>query len=159
TVSGGNAVQVFNVASGASLSLEGLTVANGVEIDGGGIFNAGMLAITNSTLSGNSTLFGPFGSDFAGRGVYNSWTLTVTNTTFSGNGTPFQGGGIYNYAGGNLSLTNSTFSGNSASDGGGGICNVGMLTVAFSTLSGNSTEPSDATGRGGGIATGGVACF
>ena len=67
------------------------------------------LALTNSTLSGNSA--------FVGGGIYNSnGTLTVSNTTISDNTTTntgyFGGGGIYNV--GALTVTSSTLSGNTA---------------------------------------------
>ena len=42
---------------------------------GGGIYNAGTLTVSNSTLSGNSALDG-------GAGIFNVGTLTVSNSTF-----------------------------------------------------------------------------
>ena len=54
------------------------------------------------------------------------------------------GGGIYNV--GTLTVANSTFSGNRSTVGGGGIYNGGTLTVTNSTFSGNS-----AGNQGGGI--------
>jgi hypothetical protein len=54
TVSGNNAVRVLDVRSGAKLTLNNLTVANGRINFGGGIFNNGTLTVNNSTLSGNN---------------------------------------------------------------------------------------------------------
>ncbi len=148
TISGNNAVRVMWVNSGADLTLQNLTIANGSTTGiGGGIYNdGGTLTVTNSTFSGNSA---PFGG-----GISNAGTLTVTNSTFSGNSATggFSlggfGGGIYNA--GTLTVTNATFSGNSAISGGsgGGIYNAGTLTVTNSTFSGNSAAGSSG---GGGI--------
>ena len=147
TVSGNNAVRVFEVRSGAKLTLNNLTVANGRGAAGGGIANLGTLTVTNSTLSGNSAYYG------GGGGIWNNGgTVTVTNSTLSGNSSTWHGGGIYNWNGGTLTVINSTLSGNSVTDldyaSGGGIASYGgTLTVTNSTLSGNSAG----AGRGGGI--------
>jgi len=147
TISGNDAVRVFEVDSGAKLTLARLTVANGfIDGNGGGIENeGGTLKVTNSTFSGNS-------ADFGG-GIYNIGPLTVTDSTFSGNSahdfSGAGGGGIYN-AGGPLTVTNSTFSGNSTNLVGGGISNSDTLTVTNSTFSGNSAN------SGGGIHTSGT---
>ena len=131
TIDGGGAVQVMQVALGATLNLKNLVIAHGILTPasaGGGILNEGTLTVTNCTFSGN----------FAGEGggIFNSaGTLTVTNSTFFGNRS-FAGGGIFNSAG-TLTVTNSTFSGNSASSGG-SIFNVGALAVTSSTFSSNS---------------------
>jgi fibronectin-binding autotransporter adhesin len=131
--------RIFFVASGKSADFENLTISNGnVTGSGGGIFNAGDLEVTNSTISGNTAS--------GGGGIDNDGTLTVTNSTISGNSAN-GGGGILN--GGTLTLTNSTLSGNSANGGnaGGGIFHTaGTLTLANSTLSGNSADSN-----GGGI--------
>src|SRR5215813_4012497 len=114
TVSGATMYQVFNIASGLTVSISGLTISNGHAAgSGGGIFNSigATLTITNSTLSGNSA-----GSMGAGGGIFNGGgTLTVTNSTLSVNSAP-AGGGIFNAGG--LTLTNSTLSANSATGGG-----------------------------------------
>ena len=69
---------------------------------GGGIYNAGTLTVTNSTLSGNSP------ANSAGGGIYNAGTLTVSNSTFSSNWVDFFSGwytsniyGPYTDGGGN----------------------------------------------------------
>ena len=150
TVSGNNAVRVFDVRSGAKLTLNNLTVANGRGAGGGGIYNnAGTVAVTNSTLSGNSA---PYVSTSGGGIENNNGTLTVTNSTLSGNSADYKGGGIHNWNGGTLTVTNSTLSGNRVTDvdygSGGGIASYGgTLTVTNSTLWGNSAG----AGRGGGI--------
>jgi hypothetical protein len=168
TLSGNNTNRVFLVASGATLNLQNLTVAdaffpgNGggifsfgtltvanstfsdnhvIDDSGGGIFNSGTATITNSTFSDNTAAGG-------GGGIFNFGTLTVTNSTFSGN-TAASGAGIFNHFDTTLTVTNSTFSGNSSQVGGGGILtNLATLTVTNSTFSGNSAGPG---GSGGGI--------
>jgi CSLREA domain-containing protein len=142
TIDGQNKVGVMQVASGATLNLNNLTIAHGfmAEGEGGGIFNFGTLTVTNSTFSGNSAS--------VGGGISNSnvATLTITNSTFSGNSSSGDGGAIVNL--GPLTITNSTFSANSAraSGGyfgrGGAIRNDGPLIVTNSTFSANSARAS-----------------
>ena len=110
---------------------------------GGGIYNSGTLAITNSSLSGNFVSGGNGGN---GGAIYNNGTLTVTNSVLTGNSTYGSGGGIYNN-GGTLTLTDSTLSGNycaapeeGVGEGlvyGGGIYNAAAALITDSTLSGN----------------------
>jgi len=148
TVSGNAASTVFQVDSGVTASISGLTITDGAgssngEGDSGGINNDGTLTVANSTLSDNTAAV-------YGGGILNANTLTVANSTFS-DGSADDGGGICNL--GTLTVVNSTLSGDSASEDGGGIDNgYGVLTVTNSTLSENS-----AAGSGGGICThGGV---
>lgn len=142
TVSGGSAVRVFIILSGANVTLNSLTIANANATgSGGGISNSGTLTVNNSTFSDNSAS--------GGGGIYNSLgaTLTVMNSTFSGNAAGGgSGGGILNN--GTVTVSNSTFSGNSAGNGG-AIANFGGtgVTVTNSTISGNSGS------NGGGIFT------
>src|SRR5215208_6256874 len=83
-INGLNRYRVFEVGSGAKLTLSNLTVAEGAAADrafggGGGILNNGTVTVSNSTLSGNS-------SNGGGGGIFNqSGTLTVSNSTLSGN--------------------------------------------------------------------------
>src|SRR5438132_1656421 len=146
TISGGNALTVFFVPTGVKLNLNKPTIANGSADSGGGIYNEGMLTVTNSTLSSNSA------QNDAG-GIENDYgTLTVRNCKFTSNTDTDGGsreaddetfsdnigsdaGGIEN-DGGTLTVTNSTFSGNKGVDSGGGIENYfGTLTVINSTIS------------------------
>jgi CSLREA domain-containing protein len=121
--------RVFHVMLGGSLTLSSITVTGGNVIEGGGILNAGMLALTNSTVN--------FNAADRGGGINNvEGTVMLTNSTLSGNTADF-GAGIVNDLG-TLTLTSSTVSGNTASFGG-GIQNVdGSVTVSNSTISGNT---------------------
>jgi CSLREA domain-containing protein len=122
TVSGNDTVRVFEVGSGAKLTLKNLTVADGFDVVGGAglLSQGGTVNVLRSTFSGNSAE--------AGGGISNSGTLRVTNSTFSGNDAE-GGGAILNAVGGTLRVTNSTFSGNSADRAGGGIAADAAATL------------------------------
>jgi len=130
--------RVFDIKYLTVVTLEGLTIRNGVrqdskygDPDGGGIKNLGMLTINNSVVSGNS-------ARFAG-GILNSnvGTLTVNNSLVTGNSS-LRGAGIWCY--GTVTVNNSTFSGNRTIGQGAGISNAGRLSVNNSIFSGNQGE-------------------
>ena len=162
TISGNDAVQVFNVTNTATISC--LIIADGSASDGSGIYNSGTLTVTNDTFTGNiaanngaaidnngaltvnsSTFTNNSGSTSVcyGGGIYNSGTTTVNNSTFANNGTNtalyeiYEGGGISNH--GTMVISDSIFSGNSTDEQGGGIGNVGLMTIINSTIANNST--------------------
>jgi predicted outer membrane repeat protein len=138
-ISGGNSVQILNVFSGASLILQNLTVTNGRNATGGGIYNGGTLTITNAIISNNT-------ATIHGGGIFNNGTLTITNSLFSDNSAVGAAGGIINDSGTTL-VKNSTFVGNNAASAGAIYQNdTGTLTVANSTFSDNT-----AVNYGGGI--------
>ena len=64
-VSGNNLYQVFNVASGGTASISGLTIENGVAFFGAGINNAGTLSLNDDAISDNTSTGG------GGAGIYN----------------------------------------------------------------------------------------
>ena len=142
TIDGAGTYRILIVNSGATLSLNGLTLAHGVQVPynrGGAIWNRGTLNVTNSTLSNNNAS--------TGKAIYNDYgTLTVTGTTFSnntGNGDGVIGNGDGNNGnGGNITITNSTFSGNSAPASRGSciFMDLGTLSITNSTFSGNSSS-------------------
>jgi hypothetical protein len=144
TLSGNNTSRLFNVASGTTVSLSGLTVASGSSSSsGGGILNAGSLTILNSVIRNNTTS----GSSSDGGAIYNLNTgvLTLQNSTVRNNTATDDGGGIRND--GILSLLNSTISNNTAigssvTSGGGGLINVqgGNAIITNSTISGNTAR-------------------
>jgi predicted outer membrane repeat protein len=142
-VSGGDAVRVFNISSGAMVELDHLDIIHGGGVVfGGGINNDGTLAVSNCNLSGNSVTN-------VGGGIYNNGTLTVTDSTFSNNSAQGpvigNGAGIYNYYA--LSVSGSTFTGNSAYYGG-GIYDTGVstTTISNSTFYDNSATTEDGGG-------------
>ena len=158
------AFRIFQVNSGHTVTIQGLTISNGfaqgqflLDNVGGGIFNDhSILTVNGCILKDNTaTINGVYG----GGGIFNYGsgppgiaTLTVANSTLNGNSAPNSfGGAISNNGSGSnggamLTVVNSTLSGNSASQsGGGGIDNdagggSGNASVILlnSTLSGNS---------------------
>ncbi len=157
-ISGNHTTRVFEIASGATVSVSGFTVENGMSpanFGGAGIFNAGTLNVANCTISGNNTVPGTSGggilsvapltiagstisgnSATIGGGIWADNALTMTDSIVDGN-SAVQGGGIYN--GWSLTMTASTVSNNSASDDGGGLYEQNLLGSAItnSTFSGN----------------------
>jgi CSLREA domain-containing protein len=146
-LSGNNSLRVLNVSSSGVLFLQNITVINGNSNLGSGILNAGMLTITNSSFSANSSTGN--GGGFANNP---SGTAFIVNSTFSGNSAIADGGGGDNY--GTLTVINSTFLNNSANYGGGLVNFGGTATILNSTFSGNN-----AVVLGGAISTwnGGIA--
>lgn len=140
TVSGSNAVRVFEIDAGASARIVGLTVADGRGGDGGGILNNGALEVSDAMLTRNSAE----GSEDGG-GIFNAGTLTLANSTLSNNSASGgRGGGVQNT--GRAVLIKSTFVNNTAFQGGGASNQGAAFTVINCTISNNS-----ATLHGGGI--------
>jgi chitodextrinase len=135
--------RIFDVASAGSLTLNSVTISNGLanngQQGGGGIFSHGTLTITGSTFSGNSA---PSSGGTSGGGINNSGTLNLSTSTFTGNSAQ-EGGGVFNQK--TATIANDTFAGNTATVyGGGALLNAaGTMTVTGSTFTGN-------TGPGGG---------
>ena len=98
--------------------------------------NGGTLALTNSTILGNSA-WGIIGG--GGGGICNlGGTVAIANSVLVGNSTDGGGGGIWNN--GTLTIANSTLSGNAAAFNGGGIIDAGTITINNSVLAGNSAR-------------------
>ena len=112
TVNAGGTSRVFQVDSGVTASISGLTITGGSAGNGGGLANyGGTTTLTDCTVSGNTAGSG-------GGGVYTNrgGTTTLTNCAVSGNAAHYGGGLLSNY-GLALTLTGCTISGNTA-DGG-----------------------------------------
>jgi len=126
--------RVFEVASGVSVTLSGMTIQHGyVDVGADLLVNGGgILTLSGCTLCGNDASFG-------GGGIDNNGQLTVSDSTFARNSAAVEGGGIANF-GGLTTVSNSTFSDNCTGYGGGAIANVsdGQLTLINSTISGNT---------------------
>ncbi len=137
TISGNNAVQVFNVFGTGRLTLQNLAIRNGNagSGDGGGISNNGELTITNSTVFSNTGNFGA--------GISSSGKLILANTSiYSNAGT--MGGAIY--SSGSFTLANSNIYSNSATNGA-GIFTTGSIGL----LTNVNLSYNHATNDGGGI--------
>lgn len=117
------------IANTGNLTIEGTTIAENAAAFGGGIHNkgAGSAAITNTTISGNTSA-----SIGAGIANFDTATLTIGNSTVSGNVASGSGGGLYNASSTAAVVNNSTLTANTATNAnqsGGGIVNVGAGTV------------------------------
>ena len=168
TVDGNNLYRVLRINPGKTVTINHLSIANGVSTGstGGAILNSGgYLTVTQSVLSGNSatsggaiyndggtttvtdSTFSANSADYGGAILVFSGSVTVANSTFSGNSAVEGGGGIHSSqtTGTNdLIVTNSTFSGNTAHYGGGIYSNTGTLAVTNATFSGNSATTAGA---------------
>jgi hypothetical protein len=160
--------RIFNISPGVTVSISGITISNGNTQDspgGGGILSAGVLTLTDCTISDNFT-GSDFGGILGGGGVMNDHgTMTITGCTIRNNSASqygltvtAEGGGILNDSG-SLIITNSTISGNTCSAFspeplfggsayGGGISNGGNLQITSSTIAHNSASGDGAFGGG-----------
>ena len=176
TVDGNLDHRLFAVAEGVTAELRGFVVTRGVAPLGGAIWNAGVLTLTNTTVSGSSAAEGggihnvkagtmslvnarvlENDADLGG-GIFNDGTLTAVRTLVSENTAAGSGAGIFNER--VLTLAGSTVSDNTAGGAGGGISNVpggaggdglGSLTLINSDVSWNTADFN-----GGGISSHGV---
>jgi hypothetical protein len=132
---------IFHVAADGYLTLNKLTVSNGLSDAGGGIDNfGGTVRLIDSIIHGNSA--------YRGGGIYNGasdyqagGTVQVINSIVSGNtsfGVLGGGGGISNKEWCLVELTNSIVSDNNAIIWGGGIDNHGVVNLTNSTVSSNT---------------------
>jgi hypothetical protein len=142
----GDSFRIFDVASGATLTLAYLTLSNAVTNDGfggGAIYNEGTLVLTSVNVLSNQS-YGPGGA------IWSSGNVTLENgTLIQGNkvfgGATAYGGGIW--SSGTLTLQNATVQGNWAmaayGEGpngaggtayGGGIWSSGSLTLGSGTV-------------------------
>jgi len=140
---GNYASRIFNVAGGANVVLNSLTLTNGHSDEndwGGAIINSGTIGLTNCTLAGNY-----IDGSGAGGAIYNVGTLTVSGSTLAGNSAGYAGA-IRNET--TCTLQNCTFNDNTAPNNGGAIENVfgATMNILHCTFYGNS-----AGGAGGGI--------
>jgi hypothetical protein len=135
---------VYNEHSG-TMTLSEVTVSdNTKEGAGAGIYNVGIMTLTDSAVSGNTAHeINPGG---IGGGIYNTGTLALLRSTVSQNAVNdsfgYAGGGIHNR--GSLSLTDSAVSNNTAGEGG------GISTTAEATLT-RTLVTANTGADGGGI--------
>ncbi len=161
---GGNPVlifgntRLFSVTNNSHLTLNNLTLANGVASDSGGcIYANGAVVLNNVELSqcrakvGGAVFVDQGGSaqlinsrlvnntaNYFGGGVYSQGAFTITNSYLAYNSVVSSafGGGIY--ADGPVRIDGTSFYSNTAANGyGGGIASAGMLSMTNSTLNFN----------------------
>lgn len=170
TLDGQGAGTVLTIESGQAVAVTNLRITGGSGLVAGIRNNGGALALTDSTVRGNSATVGQFQNGVGGI-LNQGGSVTLANSTVSGNtaiaGAPFDTavGGIFNSAPGSITLTGSTVSGNTAStpsDAFGGILNSApgsVVTLTNSTVSGNSASapggPSAFSSAVGGISNSG----
>lgn len=157
TISGGDAVSLFQIEEPAVVTISGLTIAHARCAFACGLKNSGTSTLERVVVEGNVAVAEGGSSTFpqAG-GIFNQGSLTLVESTVVANrvigaggssqNSP-QGGGLYNASAGTLSLERSTVSENSAeatsggagttNAGGAGISNRGVLVLRQSTVSGN----------------------
>ena len=139
---------VNNVANGAD---NDVVVANRRQGQGGGVYSATSVTISNSTVSGNSA--SGSGSGGGGGAWAQGGDVTVTNSTIASNTTSeaaSTGGGLFSAQ--YMTVTGSTVSGNTVTGNGGGVY-ANYNSVFTNTTIANNT----ATGSGGGAYTVGLA--
>jgi hypothetical protein len=143
--------RIFAVGNSGDLTLDNVAVSGGRKssINGGGVYNLGVVAITNnSTISGNRARYGG--------GVYNSYgELTITDSTVTGNKAG-SGGGVHTYNG-TLTINNSTISNNTVTtglgyaDGGGVFSKAVHDTYSYPTSIVGSAITGNRARFGGGV--------
>ena len=125
------------INDGGSMAISDTTVSGNSATSwaGGGILNdaRGTMTVTNIVATGNSA------SD--GAGITNRATLEIAYTTVSGN----TGGGVANFGAGILEIRDSTVSDNT----GPGILNGNVVTIRNTTISGNTADYGGAIAGGG----------
>ncbi len=141
---GGGGIDVDSVSKAV---LENVLVSQNTSTAGGGGIRVeyssgkrGTLAMTNVTISGNSTTSGP------GAGLDNEGETSATNVTINGNQSAEAGGGVLNTSTGVLAMTNTTIAENIAHEDAPGIRNLGSSaavtardTIVADGCSGTST--------------------
>lgn len=147
TVSGNNSSRVFHVGSSNTVTLSGLTIADGLVTAGGvgaGIYlDSATLVLTNCVVRNNQATGG---STSHGAGIYSAQSnLTINGCTFDTNNAAGNGGGVYN-VGSILTIDRTTLVENSAVNGGGVFSGSGTVTLMNSFIRGNAAT------HGGGVA-------
>jgi hypothetical protein len=167
--------RIFDVAAGASLKLENLTLQGGVATQGGAVFNQGTLTMTTVIVQGNTAQGYPGGygwgtsfpgGDAAGGGIYSTGELVMAGCTVQNN-TALGGrginGGTYTAHSIDYPTTYKVWApgsngGNAYGGGvyvGGGTATITATVITTNTAKGGmggSKGGSDGYGYGGGIA-------
>ncbi len=116
---------IFIIPNGASLLVDGVTLADGRSTKGGAVFNEGSFTAVNSIIKGNTAL-GHFAQDWVlsplsarGGAIWNSGALILSNTVVAENGMncPYQRGGAIYSTNGSVQIDNCTFASHTLRDG------------------------------------------
>src|SRR5262245_48943489 len=158
TIGGGYAGRLLDVASGAALTMENLTLeggrayGSGVWASGGAIYSQGSLTLNGVTVQGNTAMGGNgtsgstpgYGSDGRGGGLYVAGgTATITNSTLSANQALGGPGGaaytVFNY-----------IDGPNGGNGGSGLGGAVYVAAGTVIMTGNTLSANTAQGGRGG---------
>ncbi|HAM70236.1 MAG TPA: hypothetical protein DCM86_01150, partial [Verrucomicrobiales bacterium] len=148
-IDGNHSSRIFEVASGVTTVMSGLTLVNGRASAGGAILNQGNVTLNRCTLARNAATSGG-----GGGGLYNKLGMATLNECTVTENSATAGGGLFNLSGGNpIVLNQCTVSGNTAASGGGvdafnlGPADISTLSLFNTILAGNTaTSGSDVTG-------------
>lgn len=162
TAAGTPPFRLLEVAAGAALTLQNLTLQGGrawgyETVAGGGILNRGDLTLSGVTIQNNTAegvtrgfLFSQFGGPAYGGGIYSTGTLSVTGSVIRNNQAIGGYGGkghyiYYGYEGGRVFIP-----GGPGGDGfGGGVYIAeGAATFTDSTVTGNAAVAGRAGNQG-----------
>jgi parallel beta-helix repeat protein/predicted outer membrane repeat protein len=174
--------RVFEVHSGAHLTLDSLNVSEGIDTDGGLIYNSGDLTLQNVDLTGGEATPGNGGAIYndtgatifmgedntfiyiadstaASRGgaVYSEGDITFIDALIDSN-TAASGAGIYVFGSVNTTLNRVTMSGNTAASRGGALFTDSATSTSIEDSLFGGDDPSEANTAafGGGIVANGA---
>lgn len=137
TLSGANALSLFQVSVNQTLSLSDITLTKGKDTAGGAIQNFGTLVITNTQIVSNT-------ATDSGGAIYNSGQMMISHSIIADNVATNNGGGIYD-TGGQITMTASQVYGNLALFGG------GMQLGGTATILSSQIHDNTSAGGSGGI--------
>ena len=169
-LSGDGSHRIFYVVESGILRIESLSINDGnaseftlpdgdtVQV-GGGIYNEGILIVTDSKFHGNSTnqeggaifnnsgdlavshsTFSDNSSAGEGAAIFSDGSFVVVDCLFNGNSATIAGGAILARSGRPAVISHSTFSNNSATRGGAILGEYGNLDIQSSTFTQNSAR-------------------
>ena len=146
-IDGSQQARIFNILSGHSIALTGITFINAnADGNGGSINSDGTLIISDCNFT-NNTASGHGGAIYLGSGKGD----TVTNCNFEGNVAGGNGGAIDWYAGSsNGMITGSTFTDNTAKRSGGAVHWSGHYGTIRDSNFTNNNATGEVTGEIGG---------
>lgn len=149
TIDADSKCRVLNVASGANVTVQNITLKNGRTSFGGGVCISGTLTMNTGTAISDNAATSATG---AGGGIYieNGGKFYLNGGTISNNEAPAAGGGVFVLSGGTFEMTGGSISSckTTATNGvGGGLYASGNVKITGGSISGNSASD---TGLGGG---------
>jgi hypothetical protein len=142
--SGAGTNRLFNVTSANPVTINGVTLSNGLTVgpntNGGAILNTGMLVLNDDTFSLNQVL-GPGSEGGAIASVGTAASLTIKGCSFSGGFATGGGGVLFNDTTSTATIDTSSLESNRASANGSGIDNKGNLKITSSGFSQETAVP------------------